>query len=658
MTTPTSKAVPSSDPLDLLYNAEKLDEALNTGALTYADRFGVSRKTLAGAVATISIVNPRGAWTTATAYLARDLVSNSGTWYIALDNHTSGATFAGDQAAHWRVHQGLLAVDLADTSNTTLGDALMGVKHPSTGGAARTQHQKNQDWLTIQDFGGVGDGTTDDTTAITNALAAAAATQRQLLVAGRFRHTAQITVPARVRLAGISATSDSVSGSRSLSCFIKDFNGQGFLFSGDDAVADGLQFDSTAAKTGDNVQITGSRVTLRNCVATNAGQDGFRVGADSGSFNTNLWRLENCGAVACGRHGLYVHDPAGSADTNGGYCSNFDARVNGGDGINEGSTAWNTYVAPVCQVNAKLAIRISSASRGVTVIGGDLEGNGAGAFTATISGTTMTVSAVSSGSVQVGGLVTGVGVAVGTIVTALGTGTGGTGTYTVSKSQSVGPVSMTTTVQGLLEPGTLAHTIYSPYFGSVQAWVDLSGFPERNVLTHYDNNIDGLVARMVFGAWLTLHNRLAGGVAGFDFFAEHFNTASLQSKKTGTNGGEMRFKTKADAGGTPTDALLLDSGQNATLTGQLATSAAAPTIASANTIAPTKRIVFVSGTTLVKTITPPSPISAGGGQITLIPTGLWSTDTTGNIALATTAVVGKALTMTYDATTTKWYPSY
>ena len=30
----------------------------------------------------------------------------------------------------------------------------------------------------------------------------------------------------------------------------------------------------------------------------------------------------------------------------------------------------------------------------------------------------------------------------------------------------------------------------------------------------------------------------------------------------------------------------------------------------------------------------------------------------GNIAIATTAVVGKALTMTYDSTTTKWYPSY
>ena len=87
-------------------------------------------------------------------------------------------------------------------------------------------------------------------------------------------------------------------------------------------------------------------------------------------------------------------------------------------------------------------------------------------------------------------------------------------------------------------------------------------------------------------------------------------------------------------------------------------SASAPTIASATTIAPVNSIVFISGVTPIVTITPPSPISLGGGQITLIPTGIFTTTTAGNIALASTAIVSKALIMTYDATTTKWYPSY
>lgn len=84
----------------------------------------------------------------------------------------------------------------------------------------------------------------------------------------------------------------------------------------------------------------------------------------------------------------------------------------------------------------------------------------------------------------------------------------------------------------------------------------------------------------------------------------------------------------------------------------------APTIASAATIAPTASITFVSGTEAIATITVPSQVSSTGGSIILIPTGVWTTTTAGNIALATTAVVSKALQMTYDATTTKWYPSY
>ena len=92
--------------------------------------------------------------------------------------------------------------------------------------------------------------------------------------------------------------------------------------------------------------------------------------------------------------------------------------------------------------------------------------------------------------------------------------------------------------------------------------------------------------------------------------------------------------------------------------GVQATGEVAPTIASAATIAPTKQITFISGTTAVVTITAPTGIATTGGQITIIPTGIFTTTTAGNIALASTAVVSRALIMTYDATTAKWYPSY
>lgn len=115
--------------------------------------------------------------------------------------------------------------------------------------------------------------------------------------------------------------------------------------------------------------------------------------------------------------------------------------------------------------------------------------------------------------------------------------------------------------------------------------------------------------------------------------------------------------------GTPTSGVLTNCTGSPTFTnvktsGLLATTAAAPTIASATTIAPVTQIAFVSGTTAVVTITAPAPISAGGGTITLIPTGAFTWTAAGNIAVLGTAVVNRALTMTYDVTTTKWYPSY
>jgi len=63
--------------------------------------------------------------------------------------------------------------------------------------------------------------------------------------------------------------------------------------------------------------------------------------------------------------------------------------------------------------------------------------------TGSISGTTLTITAVTVGSLQVGSVITGTGVAVGTTITALGTGTGGTGTYTVNISQLVVSTAMT-----------------------------------------------------------------------------------------------------------------------------------------------------------------------------------------------------------------------
>lgn len=77
-------------------------------------------------------------------------------------------------------------------------------------------------------------------------------------------------------------------------------------------------------------------------------------------------------------------------------------------------------------------------------------------------------------------------------------------------------------------------------------------------------------------------------------------------------------------------------------------------VASASTIAPTGGIFHVTGTTQITTIS--LPRTGFTGSIQIIPDAAFTTATGGNIALASTAVVGRVLTMTYDGTS--WYPSY
>lgn len=104
----------------------------------------------------------------------RDLVTGTAVYVTAGSTNansfwsiTSAAPTVGTDSIVWAVSvaAGSLAAQLADTSSASLGDALIGVKRTEAGAASRTQHSKNLDHPTLEDFGAVGDGVTDDTTA-------------------------------------------------------------------------------------------------------------------------------------------------------------------------------------------------------------------------------------------------------------------------------------------------------------------------------------------------------------------------------------------------------------------------------------------------------------------------------------------------------------
>lgn len=120
-----------------------------------------------------------------------------------------------------------------------------------------------------------------------------------------------------------------------------------------------------------------------------------------------------------------------------------------------------------------------SAVTGIASVGGVI-GNGASAFTGAIADNVLTVSGVSSGTLQVGQTISGTGVTAGTKIVGYGTGSGGTGTYEVDIEQTASSTSMAGTggeptvfagilcnpkayaSYGTVENGTLAPTMNLP----------------------------------------------------------------------------------------------------------------------------------------------------------------------------------------------------
>ena len=76
----------------------------------------------------------------------------------------------------------------------------------------------------------------------------------------------------------------------------------------------------------------------------------------------------------------------------------------------------------------------------------------------------------------------------------------------------------------------------------------------------------------------------------------------------------------------------------------------------AGPILPSGPLFHVTGTAAITGIT--LPVGFVTGSISIIPDGAFTTTTAGNIAIASTAVVNRVLTFTWDSTNSKFVPSY
>lgn len=161
-------------------------------------------------------------------------------------------------------------------------------------------------------------------------------------------------------------------------------------------------------------------------------------------------------------------------------------------------------VTAAFQINTGLNATVYSNGWGAGAWGGVIASSSV-ALTGSISGTTLTVTVVGTGSIAIGQLITGTGVSASppgtfaTYITALGTGTGGTGTYTVSVSQTVSSRSMaaiTGTGWGFASENLVSSVklrlwssdnfgqdlIINPRDSAIYYWANSSGLGSRAVL--------------------------------------------------------------------------------------------------------------------------------------------------------------------------------
>lgn len=196
------------------------------------------------------------------------------------------------------------------------------------------------------------------------------------------------------------------------------------------------------------------------------------MGRTRGKFTNKVIYIENSGLQPIG--GQYLQNVNGILYWNGISVATlptlagdvaYDDAGNTyviGDDVDEALGSIETELDNLNTALGAISYPVTTAQNGLSLNGTIVElGTNTAVFTASISGTTMTVTGIPVGTIAVGQLVISGGnsaghIAANTIITGLGTGSGGAGTYTVSISQtiasstftSVVPLTKSTTVSG------------------------------------------------------------------------------------------------------------------------------------------------------------------------------------------------------------------
>lgn len=214
----TGNAIGSTSPKDLYDNSSNFDEAINSSGPSWTDRLGLRRETWTGMQTQVSDYMAAMGFeaahltyidgSTLTVLRPTQLIDRAGSVYKVKQPANFPVTLSGTWSS-----DALLLSDVSDVAlRTTLsepdGSSYVGFIQSGTGAVARTSLSKMRDVVSILDFGGVGDGVTDNYSAMQAAHTAHAVVYYP---AGDYRCVGQVTVTGKFGLLGDGANITNIS---------------------------------------------------------------------------------------------------------------------------------------------------------------------------------------------------------------------------------------------------------------------------------------------------------------------------------------------------------------------------------------------------------------------------------------------------------------